>query len=221
MPGGRRPFNPFRSEADAYRFLIGTVGYFAAIVVATALGGRWAGVGVFAVLTGTLGLWMLQRGRAPQPVPQAPRRTGDDEHRVLVVANETVAGRALREAVQSAAGDRPEAQVLVVSPALNSPVRHWVSDEDKARAVARRRLDESIARLGEMGISARGEIGDSDPLQAIEDALRTFGADEIIISTHPEGRSNWLERGVVSGARERFAVPITHVVVDLEAESRA
>ena len=61
-------------------------------------------------------------------------------------------------------------------------------------------------------------MGDADPLQAIEDALRTFGADEIIISTHPEGRSNWLERGVVDSARERFAVPITHVVVDLEAQ---
>ena len=52
----------------------------------------------------------------------------------------------------------------------------------------------------------------------MEDALRTFGADEIIISTHPEGRSHWLERGIVEAARERFAVPITHVVVDLEAE---
>jgi hypothetical protein len=67
-------------------------------------------------------------------------------------------------------------------------------------------------------VHARGEVGDSDPVQAIEDALRTFGPDEVIISTHPEGRSNWLERGVVTGARERFAVPITHVVVDLEAE---
>ena len=65
-------------------------------------------------------------------------------------------------------------------------------------------------------MQARGEVGDGDPLQAIEDALRTFGADEIIISTHPEGRSNWLERGIVENARERFPVPITHVVVDLE-----
>ena len=68
------------------------------------------------------------------------------------------------------------------------------------------------------GVEARGEVGDGDPLQAMEDALRTFGADEIIISTHPEGRSNWLERRVVEKARERFAVPITHVVVDLERE---
>ena len=56
-------------------------------------------------------------------------------------------------------------------------------------------------------------------MQAIEDALRTFGPDLIVISTHPLGRSNWLEQGVVTSARERFAVPITHVVVDLEAEA--
>jgi nucleotide-binding universal stress UspA family protein len=109
--------------------------------------------------------------------------------------------------------------VLVVTPALNSPLKHWVSDEDGARAAAQERLDASLAKLAEAGVQARGEVGDGDPLQAMEDALRTFGADEIIISTHPEGRSNWLERGVVQKARERFAVPITHVVVDLERES--
>jgi nucleotide-binding universal stress UspA family protein len=112
-----------------------------------------------------------------------------------------------------------QANVLVVSPALNSKLRHWTSDEDAARASAEKRLGRSIAQLEALGISARGEVGDADPLQAIEDALRTFGADLIVISTHPEGRSNWLERGVVTSARERFTVPITHVVVDLEAET--
>jgi len=61
-------------------------------------------------------------------------------------------------------------------------------------------------------------VGDADPLQAIEDALRAFGADEVIVSTHPPGRSNWLERDVIARARERFDLPITHVVVDLERE---
>ena len=103
-------------------------------------------------------------------------------------------------------------------PALNSAIRHWTSDEDGARTAAQERLDRSIARLAQEGIAARGEVGDADPLQAMEDALRTFGADEVIISTHPEGRSHWLERGVVTGARERFALPITHVVTDLQAE---
>jgi hypothetical protein len=97
-------------------------------------------------------------------------------------------------------------------------LRTITSDVDPAREQAQQRLDVSLARLREDGIDARGEVGDGDPLQAIEDALRTFGADQIVISTHPEGRSNWLERGVVDKAKERFAVPITHVVVDLSAE---
>jgi nucleotide-binding universal stress UspA family protein len=210
--------NPFRSESEAYRFLLLTVGYFAAIVVATLLFGRWAGLTVFVVLT-VGALWLAFRRGTPEPrVQQAvPRRGAEDERRILVIANETVAGGALREEIkQRAEGFR--ADVLVVCPALNAPLRHWVSDEDGARAAAQERLQTSLARLADAGVDARGEVGDGDPLQAIEDALRTFGADEVIISTHPEGRSHWLERGVVSGARERFAVPITHVVTDLQAE---
>ena len=209
--------NPFRSEAEAYRFLLITIGYFAAIVIATLVGGKWIGFAVFVALT-LVGLWWLLRRRPEAPVRTAPPRRGaEDERRILVIANETVGGETLREEIRRRAEGYGE-QVLVVCPALNSPVRHWASDEDQARAAAQKRLEASLARLREAGIEARGEVGDSEPLQAMEDALRTFGADEIIISTHPEGRSNWLEKGVVTGARERFAVPITHVVVDLEAE---
>ena len=209
--------NPFRSEAEAYRFLLLSLGYFGAIGVASYFGGEWVGLGVFVALTAVV-LWFLfrreERERLPAP---APARHAPDEKRVLVVANETVGGETLRDCIaKSVHGYRGD--VLVVSPALNSPLRHWTSDEDEARAQAHERLDRSLARLHELGIEARGQVGDAEPLQAIEDALRTFGADEIIISTHPEGRSNWLERGVVTGARERFAVPITHVVVDLETE---
>jgi hypothetical protein len=210
--------NPFSSESEAYRFLLLTVGYFAAIVAATLLFGRWAGVTVFVVLT-LAALYLALRRGTPEPRVQesVPRRGAEDERRILVIANETVGGEALREEIKRrSVGYREE--VLVVCPALNAPLRHWVSDEDGARAAARDRLDASLARLAESGVEARGEVGDCDPLQAMEDALRTFGADEVIISTHPEGRSHWLERGVVAGARERFAVPITHIVTDLEAE---
>jgi universal stress protein family protein len=212
--------NPFRSEAEAYRFVLGTVAYFVAIVIADLVGGRWWGVGVFAALTVAALAWFFRREVRERPQVAAPHhRGGDDERRILVVANETVAGQRLREAI-SAAAEGYRAHVLVVCPALNSPLRHWTSDEDEARAAAQDRIDRSLRELARLGIDARGEVGDADPVQAIEDALRTFGADEVIISTHPEGRSNWLERGVVSSARERFAVPITHVVVDLEAEAR-
>ena len=210
--------NPLRSEAEAFRFLIASIAYFGAIVIAAVAGGKWVGLGVFLFLSAVVIGWWLRARREERPPQTAPRRRGaDDERRILVIANETVGGTALRETIhERAAGYREE--VLVVCPALNSPIRHWTSDEDDARAAAQQRLQASLARLREAGVEARGEIGDGDPLQAMEDALRTFGADEIIISTHPEGRSHWLERGIVTGARERFAVPITHVVVDLEAE---
>ena len=83
---------------------------------------------------------------------------------------------------------------------------------------AQQRLNASLARLREAGLDAKGEVGDAEPIQAMEDAVRLFGPDEIIISTHPKGRSNWLEQGIVDAARERFTVPVTHVVVDLAAE---
>jgi hypothetical protein len=210
--------NPFRSEAEAFRLVLLLVGYFGLIVLAKALLGTVAALIVFAVLT-LAALYVAFRGGRPErPVPSATRRRGaEDERRILVIANETVGGETLREVIRQKSEGYRE-QVLVVVPALNSPVRHWASDEDGARAAAAERLARSLERLREAGVAARGEIGDGEPLQAIEDWLHIFGADEVIISTHPEGRSHWLERGVVSGARERFAVPITHVVVDLEAE---
>ena len=174
---------------------------------------------MFAVLSVVALIWFFQRDDLPPPPKTGPRQqSAEDEKRILVVANETVGGQKLRDLIRERSeGVREE--VLVVSPALNSPLRTWTSDEDGARATAQERLDASLARLRDAGINARGEVGDGDPLQAIEDALRTFGADEVIVSTHPEGRSNWLERGVVDGARARFTVPITHVVVDLDRES--
>ncbi len=140
--------------------------------------------------------------------------------RILVVANETVAAGALREEIKRHA-DVAEAEILVVCPALNSRLRRWLSDEDGARAKAEKRLSESLAALAEVGIAGRGAVGDCDPVQAIEDALRTFRADELIISTHPRGRSNWLEKDVVNRAFRRFQLPITHVVVNLAEEERA
>jgi hypothetical protein len=209
--------NPFRSEAEAYRFLLLTVGYFALIVVGASIA-TWLGVVVFVVLTAAAAFfWIRSRSNEPALRPAVPaRETPENERRILVIANETVGGRELLAILKEKAEGVNE-RVLVVCPALNSQMRHWASDEDAARAAAQQRLDASLTRLRAEGIQADGEVGDGDPLQAMEDALRTFGADEIVISTHPEGRSNWLERNVVGGARDRFDVPITHVVVDLEA----
>ena len=205
--------NPLRSEQEAFRWVLLTVAAFALIVIG-ALINTWVGLAVFIAVT-VAALWYMTRGREERPPPVRPTTpTPEDERRILVIANETLGADALRSCIEKKSAGVKE-NVLVVSPALaQSAVKHWASDEDPGRAEAQSRLDESLAQLRSAGISARGEIGDSEPLQAIEDALRTFGADEIIISTHPEGKSQWLERGVVSGARARFAVPITHVVAE-------
>jgi hypothetical protein len=208
--------NPLRSEEEAFRFVIGALVYFGAIAIAAVIE-KWLGVAVFVLLTAAVVVWWFRARRDEAPIRTAPRPSGENERRILVVANETVGGEMLRQMILSKAEGVDE-QVLVVVPALNSPLRHWASDEDSARAAAADRLEESLQRLKEAGVEASGEVGDGDPLQAMEDALRTFGADEIVISTHPEGKSHWLERGVVEKARERFVVPITHVVTNLEAE---
>jgi hypothetical protein len=207
--------NPVRSEAEAFSFVLVCVVVFAAVAVAGILGGGWAALGVFLVLAVGIAVYVKGEPKEREPAVWDRGRAGG-RRRILVVANETVAGRALRgEIVERARG---EVDVLVVCPALNSPLRHWASDDDRARAEAQARLGDSLGALVDEGVQARGEVGDADPIQAIDDALRTFGADEIILSTHPPGRSNWLEKEVIARARERYDCPITHVVVDLERE---
>jgi GABA permease len=209
--------SPFRSEAAAFRFLLITIGALALIVVAS-LVYTWLGVAVWLLLTvGAIGVYLRQRGE--RPPRQAVEHVGSpDEHRVLVVANETVGGQELMKEIDELAL-AGRTHFHVVCPALNSRLKTWTSDSDAAREAAQARLDTTLRRLSEVGIEAEGEVGDLDPLVAIEDAVRTFHPDEIVISTHPAGKSNWLERGVVSAARERFDVNVTHVVVDLEAQA--
>lgn len=103
-----------------------------------------------------------------------------------------------------------------MAPALNSRVRHWFSDEDRARREAEARLERSIERLSADGVHSYGWIGDADPLKAIADALVIFPADQLIISTHPERESNWLAHDVVRRACEQFGLPTEHVVAERE-----
>ncbi len=211
--------SPFRSEAAAFRFLLITIGAFALIVGASWIN-PWLGFAVFLFLTGAA-VWIYLRQRGERPPMQRVERVGPpDERRVLVVANETVGGEELMNAIGELAL-AGKTRFHVVCPALNSRIRTWTSDEDAARAAAQKRLEATLARLSSVGVEAEGEVGDLDPLVAMEDGVRTFHPDEIVISTHPVGRSHWLERGVVAAARERFDVNVTHVVVDLEAQQGA
>ena len=206
--------NPLRDEASAFQVVLITLAGAVLVVVAAWIN-TWLGLAVFIVLVGAA-LWAI-RGALMQRPPQAQVvRAEGRARRILVIANETVGGDELL-AMLGLKAESVDEEMLLVCPALNSRVRTWTSDEDPARAEAQERLDASLARLAAAGVSARGEIGDGDPLQALEDALREFPADEIVVSTHPPGRSHWLEQGVVEQARLRYDVPVTHVVVDLAA----
>jgi GABA permease len=208
--------NPFRSEGDAFRFVWLVIGYGALIVIGSLIN-TWVGLAVFVVLTALAVWWGVLRGRGEPPIAHAPAPSPPDEHRILVVANETVGGHELLNAIMQRAEGR-RTLIYVVAPALNTPLKTWTSDEDGARATAQQRLEASLSSMRSVGLEASGEIGDGDPVQAIEDAMRTFRPDEVIVSTHPPGKSNWLERGVIERVRERIALPLTHVVVDLDAD---
>lgn len=137
-------------------------------------------------------------------------------HHLLIVANETVEGSALVDTVRDIALSH-DAEVFVVAPALNSRLRHYMSDSDGAHRAAEQRLAGCLARLRAAGVRADGEVGDADPMHAMEDAMAIFPADEIVIGTHPEARSNWLAHDIVARACARFALPVAHVVVDVVA----
>jgi hypothetical protein len=210
--------NPLRTEAEAFSFVLVCAVVFLAVALAAVWLGPAAALAVFLALGIGIAAGVYLRSEPKVREPAIWERGSGQRRRILVVANETVGGAALRREIVHRAGGQEETDVLVVSPALNTRIRHWTSDEDRARGEAEKRLEASLAALAGEGITARGQVGDDDPMQAIDDALRTFGADEIIISTHPPGRSNWLERQLVERARERYDCRIGHVVVDLAQE---
>jgi GABA permease len=130
--------------------------------------------------------------------------------RILVLAAEPVSGEALKSAV---GGEAAEADVLVVAPALTSRTRFWASDSDEAIGRAEEVQQETVEQLDREGIDAAGDTGESDPLLALQDALQTFEADEIVICTHPGADQNWAEDGLVEEAQQRFSQPVKHLEV--------
>jgi hypothetical protein len=212
--------NPLRSEREVFRAVLIVAVAAGAVVVLTVLTRPAVGAALLAAEIG-LGVGLLWRaGRGTLPHQAEVSRRPDSTYRVLVVANETVGGRALLEEIKNRCKGRTS-EILVVVPALTSShLEYWASDVDKALDEARERLDSSLAGMERAGLRARGFVGDHhEPSESLEDALRDFPADEVVISTHPPAKSRWLERGVVARAREEVPLPITHVVVDLQAEA--
>jgi hypothetical protein len=138
---------------------------------------------------------------------------------VLVIANETVAGRGLIEALKRRSAEGP-LLVTVVAP-VNQPREGYVVYEDTRRASAGRRLERTLETLRDEGIAASGHVVEADPVAALKDALAQLEPrpDEIIVSTHPRQRSGWLRRNVVERIQRAAGdLPVEHVVVDLDEE---
>ena len=131
--------------------------------------------------------------------------------RLLVVATASVPAAALHRSIRSHAGE--DAEMLVVAPASDISRLDWLTNaDDDARTDAAERADE-LAEAAPTG-DVESRVGDSDPLKAIEDALRTFPADELIVVTLGDDDAGWLEKGSGEKALDRFSLPVTHLVVN-------
>ena len=158
--------------------------------------------------------------RAPDPDHRTPFADAESEphprggapgkRHVVVIANQALSGDELRQRLTEM-GERLEVDVL--APVLTSHLHYAVSDIDSELAEARKRLDQSLAWARQSGFVARGEVGDPNPTTAIEDELRDFGADAVLVVTHPRELETWQERGELERLRRELRVPVEHVMV--------
>jgi hypothetical protein len=140
--------------------------------------------------------------------------------KILVVANETLAGEELLEAVRRRA-EGPDTIVEVIAP-VNEPREGYVVYENTRRAAAGRRLDRTLAQLREAGIAADGHVVDQDPLSAVRDAIAMEEPDELVVSTHPDAKSGWRRRNLIDEIRKAAGDrPVEHVVSDVAARTGA
>lgn len=212
--------NPVRSETDAFRLTVVGVAVAVVSVLVGWLATPLAGAIVFVVL----GLAVLavvlvlpDRGRR-LPLREAaregrPRRKRAGTRHVLVVANEPLGGEELRRRIGGAESARVEVDVL--APVLSSRAHLAVTDIDQEMEQARRRLERSLAWARAQGFIAHGEVGDPSPTTAIEDHLRRFGADEVIVVTASADTGDRQEQEQLQRLRGELDVPVVHVAAGL------
>ena len=136
--------------------------------------------------------------------------------KLLVVANETLTGDELLDAVRRRT-DGEDALVVVIAP-VNAPREGYVVYDNTRRAAAGRRLDRTLQKFREAGVQAVGHVVDNDPLTAVKDAIAIEEPDEVIVSTHPEAKSGWRRRNLIDEIRKAAGdLPVEHVVSDVAA----
>jgi hypothetical protein len=183
--------NPFRSEDQMFKFLGVVIG--AAILIAIgAWINTWLGLAVAVLAVAGVVWWLLQEPTpgAAEPAPRLDSSTPAGIHRVLVVAAPGSSG----VAVPDGATD-----VVVVVPAVASTTEALTGAVDDRRAEAEQTSLSLTRALSRDGRNVRGEVGADDPVLAVEDALRTFGADEVLVAG---------DNGIVDAIRARVAVPV-------------
>ncbi len=137
--------------------------------------------------------------------------------RLLIVANETVAGRELLDAIERRA--RGGALDITVMCPISEPRGSYVVDPDAVRAAASERLERTLRELRDNGIESRGFVVDAGPVDAVRDHVAHEAPDEVIVSTHPRQTSRWLRRDVIEQIRRILGdIPVDHVVVDQPAK---
>ena len=204
---------PFRTETDALRVAVALavlggvsllIGWLFSLPYGVVLFAAGLAAGVTFELAG-------REPDRPSGLREAAhaRDAGGRTRHILVVASTTLGGEDLRRELQAGGAD---AEFDVLAPILISRSHYWASDIDRERERAHERLRASLAWAAEQGLTAKGEVGDPDPLVGIEDELRNFGADEIIIVAPPGEHTSWFAHRLSHVARE-LDIPVRQVIV--------
>jgi hypothetical protein len=212
---------PIRSESDAFRLTLGCGLLVAVSFVTGRLTAPLAGIAVFVLGSALAAMAYLRTASSDRPAvlrdaaksPHPPRAVPGERH-VLVVANEALSGAELRERILRHGG---HVELDVLAPVLTSHIHYGVSDIDRELEDARLRLERSLAWADTLDVVVRGEVGDPSPITAVEDELRDFGADEVIVVTHAPERETWQERVQLERLQRELDVPVTHVAVDVSS----
>lgn len=210
--------SPFHSEQEAFRFVLLLILALIPVVLAAVLGPTWLAPVVLAVIVGAVAaraaqLHMRKLRGLELPVKMAPPHVGSAaERRVLVVASDTLGEEALLSEVERLASV-PGTRVVLLVPALITPGARLSGGIDGLLDQARVRMKTALECVGHDTVVA-GEVSEADPIEAIEDTFASFSPDEVVVSTRWERPPSGLEPGLAGLVRERFAVPVRHLVFE-------
>jgi GABA permease len=209
---------PIRSESDAFRLTNGVVLVLAVSVLIGAVIDPFVGLAVFVIglAIGLIAFLVIAGSDHRHTLREAahephPHGAAPGKRHVLVVANETLGGSDLMGRITR--GNAAHVAIDVLAPVLCSRMHLGTTDIDREIADARVRLERSLAWAREHGLDARGAVGDPSATTALEDELRDFGADEVIVVTHRRDQESWQERVELERLRDELDVPVTHVVI--------